>query len=312
MHAVVLERVTKSFGDKRAVDELDLVVPTGRIVGFIGPNGAGKTTTLRMILSILTPDAGVVRVLGRERPTDSQDRIGYLPEERGLYKKMRVGAFLEYVGRLKGVADGDLDRRVASWLERVGLGETRKKRCEELSKGMQQKVQFLAAIVHEPELLVLDEPFSGLDPVSSNLLRELVLEQHRAGRTIVFSTHQMQQAEQLCDHVFMIHRGKKVLDASREELAATCDDRALVVELAEGGSIAAVEGVAAVESVTHAGRGLRVALREGADPSAAIRDVAAATPVRRVEVVRASLEEIFLHLAGPGAQIDATPDEVAP
>jgi len=297
MEAVVLERVSKSFGDARAVDALDLVVPTGQIAGFIGPNGAGKTTTMRMILSILVPDSGALRVLGQPRATDCQDRIGYLPEERGLYKKMRVGAFLAYMARLKGVRDKDLRGNIERWLARLELEGAYGKRCEELSKGMQQKVQFAAAVLHEPDLLVLDEPFSGLDPVSGSVLRELVLEQHRAGRTILFSTHRMQEAQQLCDHVFMIHHGKKVLDTSCAALEASGDGRAILVELEGDAGVEALERLPAVENVARAGRALRLALREGADPAAVIREIAAAARVRRVEVVRASLEEIFLRLA---------------
>ncbi|MBY0262089.1 MAG: ATP-binding cassette domain-containing protein, partial [Phycisphaerales bacterium] len=210
--AIQIERLRKSFGDKVAVNELSLSVPSGSLCGFIGPNGAGKTTTIRMIMSIIFPDSGSLSVLGRPSAVESKDRIGYLPEERGVYKKMRVGAFLTYMARLKGVDGATAKRRSAEWLEKVGLGREWKKRCDELSKGMQQKVQFIAAVIHEPDLLILDEVFSGLDPVNRRLMRSLIDEQHRAGRTIVFSTHAMYEAEQLCDRVFMIHRGVKVLD----------------------------------------------------------------------------------------------------
>jgi ABC-2 type transport system ATP-binding protein len=210
--AVLLKGVTKTFGGTTAVDRLDLVVPRGAVYGFIGPNGAGKTTTIRMMMSIIFPDSGELSVLGRPSALDAKDRIGYLPEERGVYRKMRVGAFLTYLGRLKGVKEAELTRRVRRGLERIGLADCERKRCEELSKGMQQKVQFLAAIIHEPDLLILDEPFSGLDPVSARSLRALIIEEHLRGATILFSTHVMPHAEELCDHVVMMHRGKKVLD----------------------------------------------------------------------------------------------------
>jgi ABC-2 type transport system ATP-binding protein len=300
MHAAIsIERVSKTFGDKPAVRDLDLVVPRGSICGFIGPNGAGKTTTLRMILAIIAPDRGTIRVLGDGTAADARDRIGYLPEERGLYRKMRVAAWLGYVARLKGVPAAGMAARIDRWLERIGLPGVAARRCDELSKGMQQKVQFLAAVMHEPELLILDEPFSGLDPLNGRLLEELVLEQHAAGRTILLSTHVMPQAERLCERVFMIHRGAKVLDATLEEVARSFDPRTLVVELdAEEGGEAALAALPFVEGLVRAGARWRLSLREEVAVPEAIRQVAAAVPLRRVEAVRASLEDVFLRLAG--------------
>src|SRR3954471_8256716 len=198
--ALRLQGVRKTFGTATAVADLDLKVPPGALYGVIGPNGAGKTTTIRLIMSILFPDAGEITVLGHRSALQAKDRIGYLPEERGVYRKMQVGAFLTYMGQLKGIT-GDLAPRVRVGLDRVGLGGAEKKRCEELSKGMLQKVQFLAAIIHQPDLLILDEPFSGLDPVSARLLRQLVREEHRRGASILLSTHVMTHAEEICEHV---------------------------------------------------------------------------------------------------------------
>ena len=298
-----MEGVTKSFGDKRAVHDLDLVVPRGSICGFIGPNGAGKTTTLRMILSIIRPDSGRLRVLGRASASESKDLIGYLPEERGLYRKMKVEALLTYVARLKNVSSDGLHARIARWLERVELPEHGKRRCEELSKGMQQKVQFLAAVIHEPELLVLDEPFSGLDPLNARMLEELMLEQHARGATILLSTHVMSQAERLCERVFMIHRGVKVLDATTAEIAKSFDPRTLMVELASpDADSSALSSYAGAERVERKGSTVRVLLAEGVDACAAISDLTSRARVRRVEAVRATLEEVFLRLAGaPGS-----------
>src|SRR5947207_2717271 len=214
--AISLNGVSKTFGTTVAVRDLDLVVPRGALYGFIGPNGAGKTTSLRMIMSILFPDRGRVSVLGCQSAQEAKDRIGYLPEERGVYRKMKVGAFLIYIARLKGVNDSQAATRVRSWLDRVDLPNVYDKKCEELSKGMLQKVQLIAAILHQPELLILDEPFSGLDPVNTRLLRDLILAEHRRGATILFSTHIMVQAEELCEHIVMLHRGRKVLDESRD------------------------------------------------------------------------------------------------
>ena len=186
--AIELRGVTKTFGGTTAVASLDLTVPRGALYGFIGPNGAGKTTSIRMIMSILFPDSGELRVLGRASALDAKDKIGYLPEERGVYRKMRVAAYLTFIARLKGVSEKGLVERVSEYVARVGLAGVEGKRCEELSKGMLQKIQFVAAIIHEPDLLILDEPFSGLDPVSMRLLREQIVAEHARGATILFST----------------------------------------------------------------------------------------------------------------------------
>jgi ABC-2 type transport system ATP-binding protein len=301
--AIVVEQVTRTFGSKIAVRDLDLVVPAGSIYGFIGPNGAGKTTTIRMILSILFPDRGDIRVLGRRSALEAKESIGYLPEERGLYKKMRVGAFLTYMARLKNVDGQGLGRRVRSWLERVDLLEVEKKRCEELSKGMQQKIQFLAAVIHEPDLLVLDEPFSGLDPVNMRLVRELIHEQHRRGATILFSTHVMVQAEQLCDHIVMMHQGQKVLDDSLTAIRSRHDPRLIQFEpLDRDADPEALSSLPMVESVSRGRRHWEILLREGTPPSQAMGAVASALVPARLELHRPTLEDVFVEI------VHRTPD----
>ncbi len=293
--ALRLRAVTKTFGATAAVTDLDLVVPRGSLCGIIGPNGAGKTTTIRMIMAIYFPDRGELEVLGHRRALEAKDRIGYLPEERGVYRKMKVAAFLRFVGHLKNVPAAGLDRRIADWLERVELGAFANHRCEELSKGMQQKVQFVAAVLNEPELLILDEPFSGLDPVSTRLLRDLFLEQHARGATILFSTHQMAHAEQLCDRVVMIHRGRKVLDDTLDAIRAQDEPRQVVCEaLGDGPDLAAVSGLACAAGVARDGDEVRVTLRPGTDAAAALAAVAASLPSRRVELRRATLEDVFV------------------
>jgi len=309
--AVVLRGVTKTFGPKVAVRDLDLSVPEGAIYGFIGPNGAGKTTTIRIIMSILFPDRGEISVLGRSSALEAKDRIGYLPEERGMYKKMRVGSFLSYISKLKGCEGPDLPRKVRGWLERVGLAGEERKRCEELSKGMQQKVQFIAAIIHEPDLLILDEPFSGLDPINMRLLRELVLEQHRRGATLLFSTHVMVQAEKICDHVVMINDGDKVLDATLGEIRGRFDPRSLEFEPLQADAAAEpLRSLPGVESVTRDGTFWLLRLAEGAEPATTMRAAVAAVPAARVEIRRPTLEDVFVEIVtkGAGTPIEKTAD----
>jgi ABC-2 type transport system ATP-binding protein len=299
--AIALHGVTKTFGDKVAVRDLELVIPPGALYGVIGPNGAGKTTTIRIIMSILFPDRGEVRVLGHKSALDAKDRIGYLPEERGVYKKMKVGAFLVYMGRLKGMEGPDLQSRVRGWLERVGLAEVAEKKCEELSKGMQQKVQFVAAILHEPDLVILDEPFSGLDPVNMRLLRDLVREQHERGATILFSTHVMVQAEQLCDHIVMIHDGKKVLDSTLADIRNAHAGRSLWFEPFDAQADASpLRSLSGVRQVNRDGVGFEIALADGADPADTMRRVVAAVPTARIELHRPTLEDVFVDIVAGG------------
>ncbi len=304
--AVIMEGITKTFGPKVAVRDMNLRVPEGALYGFIGPNGAGKTTTIRMIMSIMFPDSGRLSVLGKASAVESKDRIGYLPEERGVYKKMKVGAFLRLIGRLKGMPGAGLDAKVRGWLERVDLADVYAKRCDELSKGMQQKVQFIAAVLHEPELIILDEPFSGLDPVNMRLLRDLFLEQHGAGRTVIFSTHVMHQAEQLCDHLIMINKGNKVLDASMDEIRARYDPRTILFEpLDPGAAAAAVRGLQGVGTVAASNGVLEASLVDGAEPTAVMRRIVEAAPVTRIELRRPTLEDVFIDIVSRDAGSEA-------
>jgi len=295
--ALSLKGITKTFGPMRAVDRLDLEVPQGTLCGVIGPNGAGKTTTIRIVMSILFPDTGSVSVLGHASALQAKDRIGYLPEERGVYRKMRVAEFLTYMARLKGVSDAESQRAITAGLERLGLAGTAEKRCEELSKGMQQKVQFIAATVHRPDLLILDEPFSGLDPVSTRLLRDVILEEHRRGATILFSTHVMPHAEQLCDRVVMIHQGRKVLDESVSAIRHQYDPRSLEFEpLDPGADLSSLARLPGVEQVETTDGVTRVTLTSGCDPAAAIGRITAQVPTARIEIARLRLEDVFVQL----------------
>lgn len=299
--AIYMNKVRKTFGPKIAVEGIDLSIPEGSIYGFIGPNGAGKTTTIRMIMSILFPDSGELSVLGKKSAVESKDRIGYLPEERGVYKKMKVAAFLTYMARLKGIDSQGLKPKVMEWLERIELADVAKKKCEELSKGMQQKVQFIASVLHEPDLIILDEPFSGLDPVNMRLLRDLINDQHKAGRTVIFSTHVMQQAESICDHIVMIHEGKKVLDDTLSTIRTRFDPHSIHLDTIGSddhtGAIKAINGVASVRK--HEGI-YEVKIDESIDQQRAMQNILGSIPTSSIEIKRPTLEDVFIEIVTGG------------
>ena len=295
--ALLLEGVTKSFGDTRAVDRMHLSVPAGAMYGFIGPSGAGKTTCIRMIMSILFPDAGRLQVLGQPSALDAKDRIGYLPEERGAYRKMRVKAFVAYIARLKNVPAGEVDGRASALLERLGLAGIGDRRCEDLSKGMLQRVQFVAAVINRPDFLILDEPFGGLDPVSVRLLKEVIADEHRRGATILFSTHVMAHAEEMCQHVVMIHRGRKVLDEPMAGLRRQFDPRTIRFEPLEADAdLAPLGALPIVERMIPVPGGCEILLRAGVEPAEAIRDLVRVVAPARVELARVRLEDLFVRL----------------
>ena len=287
--------MSKSFGSTRAVCDLDLDVPRGSLCGFLGPNGAGKSTTIRMIMSIIYPDSGSIEVLGSSA-LQNKDRIGYLPEERGLYRRMRVGEFLAYLARLKGMSSVGLTLRVNQWLERIELAHVARKRCQELSKGMQQKVQVLAAIIHDPELIILDEPFSGLDPVNSELLKNLIRDLNAQGRTVIFSTHVLPQAEQICDRFFLINRGVKLLDASLSEIRSRFDPRTILVEPLNGAiDFSSVRGVLRSRRLGDS-PAIEVEIEESGDPQQVMKQIVANCDVRAIELRQLTMEEVFVRV----------------
>jgi ABC-2 type transport system ATP-binding protein len=300
--ALVLRDLRKSFGATKAVDGIDLVVPRGALYGVIGPNGAGKTTCIRMIMSILFPDSGDLSVLGRRSALEAKDRIGYLPEERGVYRKMKVDAFLVYMAQLKGMRQDVAAAVVPKMLESMNLPGTEKKPCEDLSKGMLQRVQFIAAVIHQPDLIILDEPFSGQDPVSVRLLREHIQREHRRGATVLLSTHVMANAEEMCQHVVMIHQGHKVLDEPVAGLRRQFDRRTIHFEPFDpGADPSRLRSLPGVERVEAIGEGYTVVLTEGTDPAGAIARLAAAVPPARVELARLRLEDVFIRIVSEGA-----------
>jgi ABC-2 type transport system ATP-binding protein len=300
MSVVEIDSITKTFGRHVAVDSLSLSVPQGSIYGFIGPNGSGKTTTLRMIMRIYHPDrgSGGIRVLGEEAFDAANDRIGYLPEERGLYKKMKVSDILRFYAELKGRRD--FRQLVGSWLERMGLADWANRKVETLSKGMAQKVQFISAVIAEPELVILDEPFTGLDPVNADVLREAVLELRRGGATVIFSTHDMSVAERMCDFIFMIFKGRKVLDGTLESIQDAYGRDTVRVQV-EGNGFDA-RGIEGVEKVTDYGRLQELRLRSDVDSQDVLSALMQRGRVTHFELTRPSLHDIFVRIAGTEAQ----------
>jgi ABC-2 type transport system ATP-binding protein len=290
--AIALKGIRKAFAGHVAVSGLSLEVPRASIFGLLGPNGAGKTTTLRMVMDILGPDAGEIEILGRTADRAARDRIGYMPEERGLYPRMVLEEQLVFLAAIKGVSRREAERRLAPWLERLGLAEWRRRRTNELSKGMQQKAQFIATVLHEPDVLIVDEPMSGLDPVGMDVMREVMLDLVRRGTTIVLSSHQMDTVEKLCDRVALIHRGEKVLDGAVSEVKARHGRNTVVLAYQGDGSfIAALPGVA---RMTDFGQYVEVRMEDGTDPQPLLREAAARLVLRRFEVVEPSLHDIFV------------------
>jgi ABC-2 type transport system ATP-binding protein len=294
--AVRLENIHKAYGSKVAVEGLDLQLPRGTICGLLGPNGAGKTTTIRIMLDIIGADRGRVEVLGGPLSASARDRIGYLPEERGLYPKMKVLELLVFLGELKSTPRRVAAERAGGWLDRLELGEWAEKKMEELSRGMQQKVQFIATVLHEPELLVLDEPFSGLDPLNVDVLKEIVLEQRSRGTTVLFSTHNMDQAERLCERVVMIKDARKVLDGTLREIkreAWLAGKRRVLLSIE--GEDGFLRDPSLVEGIEDRGTHLAISLRSGVEPQRLLEvAVGSGVIVNRFEVSEPSLHEIFV------------------
>jgi ABC-2 type transport system ATP-binding protein len=302
---VRLEGVTKRFSGHTAVDELSLDVPKGGIFGLLGPNGAGKSTTIRMIMNIITPDEGRISVLGKESASrDLSDRIGFLPEERGLYKKMKVVDQLTFLGETKGIGRAVARKKAVQWLERLGLSDWTLKKVEDLSKGMQQKVQFIGALLHDPELLILDEPFSGLDPVNSQVMKDVVVEEARRGRTVLFSTHIMEQAERMCDRLVIIALGRIVVEGALADVKREFGGRHVALTFTRNADRAArvLADRSLIEKVDDYGASAEVTLAPSGDADRLLRAlIQEDVGLSRFEVVEASLQSIFIAKVGADA-----------
>ena len=294
--AVSLHSLVKTFGQHRAVDGISLEIPRGIIFGLIGPNGAGKTTTIRMILDIFRPDSGEVKVFGMPAGDQVKDRVGYLPEERGLYRRTKVLEMLAYQGSLRGASPSAARQEASDWLDRLELAEWKGRKVEDLSKGMQQKVQFIGAILGKPELLILDEPFSGLDPVNQDVFKDLMLDLNRKGASIIFSTHQMDTAEKLCREIALLNKGQIVLGGTLSQIKSRFGKNSVMVEFDGDGSF--LQGLPGVARVDDYGQYREVRLLNGADPQALLRAAVERVTVRRFEIMEPTLHNIFIEQVG--------------
>lgn len=295
MNIIELDNITKTYGTHKAVDDLTLHVPKGSIYGFIGPNGSGKTTTIRMIMNILYPDNGNIKLFGQELIGSRLEKVGYLPEERGLYKKMKVKELIKFHGELKGVQD--LDRLADEWLKKFDLTKWADKKVEALSKGMSQKVQFIVTIIDLPEIIILDEPFSGLDPVNAEIIKEVILKLRDQGSTIIFSTHDMSVAEKMCDYIFMIYKGKKVLDGTLQSIQEKYGSDTIRVQSEMGTK--ALEGIPGIDRVNDFGQVQEVKMMPQTDSQDVLKAMMAKTRILKFELTSPSLNDIFIRIARP-------------
>ena len=291
-----LENINKAYEGKKAVNNLTLSVPQGAIYGIIGPNGAGKTTTIRMIMDIIAPDSGDILLEGKKISTDYKNRVGYLPEERGLYPKMTLDEVITYLAELKGWPRSKTSEVIDGWLEKMSLGDYKLKKVEELSKGMQQKLQFVTTLIHRPSLVILDELFSGLDPLNIELIKNILLEEKRRGTTILFSTHVMEQAEKLCDYICMINSGEKVLDGSLAEVKSRFGTDSIQVDMEGDGAF--VRDILGVEKMIEFNNYIELKLTPGADKRNILKIISEKVAVRRFEIMEPSLYDIFINVAG--------------
>jgi ABC-2 type transport system ATP-binding protein len=291
-YTLELDRIRKTFDEFVAVDDLSFQIREGEIFGLLGPNGAGKTSSIRMMIGITLPDSGEIRIFGEPFSRRSLERVGYLPEERGLYKKMSIVDNLIFLGCLKGLTPPEAERRARHWLERMELAEWAGSKVEELSKGMQQKVQFVAAVLHEPGFMILDEPFSGLDPASSVVLKDALLDLKKQGKTILFSTHRMDTVERLCDSICLVNRGRSVLLGNLREVKASYGRSS--VQLEYEGALPLLQDPTLVSGSNDFGNYVELRLAAGADPQRVLAEAMKTSTVRRFEVVEPSLEEIFI------------------
>lgn len=295
MNVIELQSITKRFNGLTAVNSLSLNVPEKSVYGFIGPNGSGKTTTIRMIMNILYPDEGKLFLFGKEHTGARVDNVGYLPEERGLYKKMKVRELLRFHGELKN--GKNLNHEINWWLKKLDLAEYADKKVETLSKGMSQKLQFIVTIIDRPALIILDEPFSGLDPVNAEILRSSILELQQQGSTVIFSTHDMNMAEKMCDYIFMIYKGKKVLDGTLLSIQDQYGSDTIRIHAEKGSS--AIQNIPGIEKINDFGQMQEIRISKDSDTQKILSEIMIRTRIFRFEVTKPSLNDIFIRIASP-------------
>jgi ABC-2 type transport system ATP-binding protein len=295
MPVVELAGVTKAYESKVAVNNLSLSIDSGQMFGLLGPNGAGKTSSIRMMMGITIPDSGSVSLFGKPFERKSLERVGYLPEERGLYKKMKVLEQLVFFGELHGLSASQAHSRAIDWAKRLEIAESLPKKTEELSKGMQQKIQFISSLLHDPGLIIMDEPFSGLDPVNATLLERTLIELKDEGKAIIFSTHRMDQVEKLCDSICLINKGQAVLSGKMREIKASYERNRIIVEFE--GSSSFLNSAEIAESKSYSGH-VEIRLKEHGNAQKLLHEAAAVATIYRFELVEPSLEEIFIQTVG--------------
>ncbi len=296
MNALEIEGITKTFGDFCAVNKLSFKIPEGTIYGLLGPNGAGKTTTIRMVMNIIIPDEGSIKVLEQKMDEEMKERIGYLPEDRGLYPKMKVGELLVFLAELKGLRGSQARKEIDFWLERFDLSGWKAKKVEELSRGMQQKLQFIVTVIHQPELIILDEPFSGLDPVNTKLLKDIMLEMREKGGTIVFSTHRMEQVEMICDDICLINKAEMVLEGNLSQIKKQYGKNTVVLDYE--GDASFIQNFPEVEKIDDYGKFMEIKLREKSDPQVLLQNLVGKIAINKYEIQEPSLNAIFIEKVG--------------
>jgi len=296
MNALEIEGISKRFGDFYAVKELSFEILPGTIYGLLGPNGAGKTTTIRMVMNIIIPDEGSIKVLNRRMDEEMKERVGYLPEDRGLYPKMKVGELLLFLAEIKGLKSSEARKEIDFWLERFDLSDWKSKKVEELSRGMQQKLQFIVTVIHQPELIILDEPFSGLDPVNTKLLKDIMLEMKEKGRTIVFSTHRMEQVEMICDNICLINKAERVLEGNLSQIKKQYGKNTVVLDY--DGEANFIKNFPEIEKIDDYGKFMEIRLKEKSSPQDLLPKLVGKISINKYEVKEPTLNAIFIEKVG--------------
>jgi ABC-2 type transport system ATP-binding protein len=296
MNALVIENINKRFGEFYAVKNLSIKIPEGTIYSLLGPNGAGKTTTIRMVMNIIIPDEGSIQVLNEKMDDRMKSRVGYLPEDRGLYPKMRVGELLLFLAELKGIQGQEARNRIDDWLKRFDLSSWKQKKVEELSRGMQQKIQFIATVIHRPDLIILDEPFSGLDPVNTKLFKDIMLEMKNEGKTIIFSTHRMEQVEMISDNICLINKAEMVLEGNLTQIKKRYGKNTVVLDY--DGDASFIEALPGVEKIDDYGKFMEIKMKERSDPQELLEKSMGKIRINKFEVREPSLNAIFIDKVG--------------